>query len=221
MILKLTDVSKSFLLGEQTISILESLHLEINTPQSIAIMGPSGSGKTTLLSIMAGLDLPTSGEVLLDDTIISSLSESEMISLRQQSIGFIFQHAELIDTLTVRENILLPTMISKQPVEASVVVKLMDTLGISDRADAFPPTLSGGEKQRVAIARSVINDPAVIFADEPTGSLDSKTGQIVMDLLLKYVADQNKTLVMITHDLDMAQQTDQVYVLKNKTLISQ
>jgi putative ABC transport system ATP-binding protein len=221
MILKLTDVSKSFSLGNTFISILESVQMTIDTPQSIAIMGPSGSGKTTLLSLMAGLDVPTSGDIMLDDTMISALPESEMISLRQQSIGFIFQHAELIDTLTVRENILLPMMISKQPVEDAAVDSLMETLGIMDRKNAFPPTLSGGEKQRVAIARSVINDPAVIFADEPTGSLDAVTGQIVMDLLLNYVSDQQKTLVMITHDPDMANQTDQVYLLKNKTLISQ
>lgn len=221
MILKLTDVSKSFSLGDTSISILESVQLVIEKPQSIAIMGPSGSGKTTLLSLMAGLDVPTSGEIILDDTVISALPESEMISLRQQSIGFIFQHAELIDSLTVRENILLPMMISKQSVEAETVDGLMETLGIMDRKDAFPPTLSGGEKQRVAIARSVINDPAVIFADEPTGSLDAVTGQIVMDLLLNYVADQQKTLVMITHDPDMAHQTDQVCLLKNKTIISQ
>ena len=218
MILEVKNLSKSYYFESEVINILENINLEIKKTTSISIMGPSGSGKTTLLSILAGLEPTTSGEVIIGNTSIQNLNEEKLCILRQNIIGFIFQNSELIDELTVIENIQLPLLINKNRVDNEKITRILKELGLNHRAYNTPKTLSGGEKQRVAIARSLIHDPEIIFADEPTGNLDEVTAMNVMKILLNLVKKYNKTLIIITHNPIIADMTERSYVLKNKQL---
>lgn len=188
------------------LKVLDDVSLQIDKGDFLSIIGASGSGKSTLLSILGGIDKPTSGKVFLDGAEISALSEKELAKLRRTKIGFVFQFFNLAPYLTVYENILLPVILGGKQNKASAdkAASLMDYLGITAQKDKLPSTLSGGEQQRTAIARGLIFDPEVIFLDEPTGNLDSRTGRETMELLKKINADMGMTIVQVTHSLTNA-----------------
>lgn len=185
--------------------MLESIDLAIDTQEFIAIMGPSGSGKTTLLGLLAGLDRPSAGRVLYDDVDLAGLDEDERARLRAEQVGFVFQSFQLVPTLTALENVLVPLELRGRARGADARAReLLARVGLEARVDHYPAQLSGGEQQRVAIARAFANDPRVLFADEPTGNLDAQTGGRVIDLLLSLNEASSATLVLVTHDPDLA-----------------
>jgi len=207
-IIKLKDVARYYQMGENLVKALDCVNITIEQGDFVAIMGPSGSGKSTSMNLTGSLDLPTKGEIFLDGHNISHLSESDLAQIRGKKIGFIFQQFNLIPNLTAKENIMLPMLFqnnkSKEGREkkAEELLKLVD---LQDRMDHYPNQLSGGQQQRVAIARSLANDPEVILADEPTGNLDTKTGEKVMSFLEK-LHGEGKTIIMVTHDPHLAQE---------------
>lgn len=217
-ILKLTNVTKTFLTPRGELAILENVTCDIRKGEKIAIVGPSGSGKSTLLSLIGLLDTPTAGEIEIAGVQTKSLSEAEQAKFRNQKIGFIFQSFELISPFTVQENIAAPQEIARKTVAASELTQLVKRLGLTHRRNAMPQTLSGGEKQRVAIGRALMNSPSLILADEPTGSLDRETGERVLSLLIEAVAEPDTTLIIITHDESVAARMDRVFELRNKGL---
>lgn len=210
-------VSKSYDTPTGPIDILTDVNLEIFQQEKIAIIGPSGSGKTTALSLLAGLDRPTSGSIIVGGEEISSASDKTLALYRNTTMGIIFQSFELIVPFNALENITAPLDIAGIT-HTDRVTTLIQRVGLSSRAAAYPATLSGGEKQRVAIARALANNPALILADEPTGSLDQKTGATILSLLLDEVAREEKTLIVITHDEVIANTMDRVFKIENKTL---
>jgi putative ABC transport system ATP-binding protein len=211
------NVSKSYLTPTGTVDILENVSFSINAQERIAIVGPSGSGKTTALSLLAGLDRPSSGSIVVGGKEISALSEKELAVYRNREMGIIFQSFELILPFTVNENITAPLDIAKRS-DSDRVDALIDQVSLTHRREAYPVTLSGGEKQRVAIARALSNDPSLILADEPTGSLDQKTGATVLDMLLAEVEKEHKTLIVITHDESIAARMDRVFKIADKQI---
>jgi len=219
-IIHLHEVSKFYEMGEVTVKALEKLDLTIYEGQFVAIMGPSGSGKSTSMNLVGSLDTPTHGTIFLDGNDISKLHESDLAQIRGRKIGFIFQSFNLIPNLTAKENVMLPMMFQGKSIEeredkADELLKLVE---LEDRAEHYPSQLSGGQRQRVAIARSLANDPEVILADEPTGNLDTKTGEIVLHFLEK-LHKQGKTIIMVTHDPHLAQEyAEVVYWLKDGKL---
>lgn len=217
-ILRLTDVSKRFNTASGEIVILDQVSAQVMPGETVAIIGPSGSGKSTLLSLIGLLDTPTHGDIFIAERNVKGLSEKEKALFRNEKIGFIFQSFELISPFSVAENIAAPLEIGGKKVEAGVVEQMLAEVGLTARADALPYTLSGGEKQRVAIARALIHKPALLLADEPTGSLDRATGERVMTLLLDAVTKRDATLVVITHDESIASRMDRVFEIKNQTL---
>lgn len=217
--MKLQNVCKRFSEGEKIIEILSDANLSIQTGEKIAIIGPSGVGKSTLLSLMAGLDTPDSGEILFQGKHIESMSEEELTELRSRDIGFVFQSFELVPSFTALENVHLPLLIQGNP-DLKKAKKILKEVGLEEREHHYPQQLSGGEKQRVAIARALIHNPKVIFADEPTGNLDQKTGQQILDLLLKEVSLRGKTLIIITHDPSIVGAMDRVYEMKDRKLLA-
>ena len=217
-ILRMTDVGKRFLTDQGEIVILDNVSAQIMPGETVAIIGPSGSGKSTLLSLIGLLDTPTQGDIFIKEQNIKSMSEKDKAQFRNKKIGFIFQSFELISPFSVSENIAAPLEIGGLKVEGGVVEQMLSEVGLSARADALPYTLSGGEKQRVAIARALIHSPALLLADEPTGSLDRATGERVMTLLLDAVTKRDATLVVITHDETIASRMDRVFEIKNQTL---
>ncbi|MEC3793328.1 ABC transporter ATP-binding protein, partial [Clostridioides difficile] len=184
------------------------VNLEINSGEFVSVIGPSGSGKSTLLHILSGLDNPTSGQVLLDDKDIYKHTEKELSALRRKSFGFVFQQFNLLPVLTASENISMPVLLDKKQPDKGYLNEISSLLGIADRLNHLPHELSGGQQQRVAIARALIAKPDIIFADEPTGNLDSKSGSEVMNLLIKTSKQFGKTLVVITHDDRIAKLAD-------------
>jgi len=217
-ILKLTNLSKTFLSPRGELSILDNVACDIKKGEKIAIVGPSGSGKSTLLSLIGLLDTPTAGTVEIAGVQTESLSEAEQARFRNQKIGFIFQSFELISPFTTEENIAAPQEIAQKTVAKEELTQLIERLGLEERRNAMPQTLSGGEKQRVAIGRALMNNPALILADEPTGSLDRETGERVLSLLIEAVTEPDTTLIIITHDESVASRMDRVFELKNKML---
>ena len=217
-ILRMTDVGKRFMTDQGEIVILDNVSAQIMPGETVAIIGPSGSGKSTLLSLIGLLDTPTQGDIFIDEQNVKSMSEKDKAQFRNKKIGFIFQSFELISPFSVSENIAAPLEIGGRKVEGGVVEQMLGEVGLSARADALPYTLSGGEKQRVAIARALIHSPALLLADEPTGSLDRATGERVMTLLLDAVTKRDATLVVITHDETIASRMDRVFEIKNQTL---
>jgi putative ABC transport system ATP-binding protein len=206
--IELRGVSKTVESGGRPLTILHPLDLSIPSGQFIAVVGPSGSGKSTLLGLLAGLDSPSTGEILIDGTDITKLGEDELAKLRGEKIGFVFQFFHLVPSLTAFENILVPMEIARRR-DASVRARqLIDEVGLSDRGHHYPSQLSGGEQQRVAIARALANDPPIVLADEPTGNLDSTTGRHIMELLLTVRHSRKSTLVLVTHDADLASLAD-------------
>lgn len=216
-IIELINVNKSFEENGKKIEILKNLNLTVYEGEKIAIIGPSGSGKSTILSLIAGLDTPDAGEVWVNGKSISTLGERELALYRNQDIGIIFQSFELILPFTVSENITAPQDIRGQ-MDSLVVARMMEGVNMTHKAERAVTNLSGGEKQRVAIARALVNNPKIVLADEPTGSLDSITGKHVLDILLTLVREEKRTLIIITHDKEIAKHMDKVYVLHDRTL---
>lgn len=217
-ILELKNVSKQFDTASGKVVILQHVTATIHAGETVAIIGPSGSGKSTLLSLIGLLDTASEGEVLIAGRSAKTLSEKEKAQFRNQTIGFVFQSFELISPFSVSENVAAPLEIGGKAIEAGAVDQMLAEVGLTARADALPYTLSGGEKQRVAIARALIHKPALLLADEPTGSLDRATGERVMTLLLDAVSQRGTTLVVITHDESIAARMDRVFEIKNQTL---
>ena len=201
--------------------ILRGIDIAIPKGQFVAIMGPSGSGKSTLLGLLAGLDNATSGALLLDGVDITGLSEDQMAEVRGRKIGFVFQSFQLIPTLTAEENVLLPAELAGAgPEVTSRARALLTRVGLADRLDHYPVQLSGGEQQRVALARAFITKPPILLADEPTGNLDGKTGQQVLELLLELNHQEGATLVMVTHDPALAEHADRIITLRDGLIVS-
>ena len=202
------DVSKTVKSGGRPLTILDSLNLVIPSGQSLAVVGPSGSGKSTLLGLLAGLDMPTTGEILVNGEDITKLSEDNLARLRSNTIGFVFQFFHLVPSLTAIENILVPMEIANLSNVTDRAHSLINQVGLTGRAGHYPSQLSGGEQQRIAIARALANSPSIVLADEPTGNLDSATGQHIMDLLFEFHRAHGTTLVLVTHDTDLASRAD-------------
>lgn len=220
-IVTVRNLSKDFVLGDQWVHALDNVDLVIPRGQFIAIMGPSGSGKSTLLYMLGGLDHPTDGEIHIADNSLELLTEEELARFRRETLGFIFQAFHLVPTLTALENVALPGIFSGLPrdVREKRAIKLLSVLGMSDRLDHRPAQLSGGQQQRVAISRALFNNPPIIMADEPTGALDSKTGQTVMRLLRWLCNKQGKTIIVVTHDPTVASYSDRILTLKDGHII--
>lgn len=204
IVIRLSHVDKTYDLGEEKLEILKNISVTIKSGELVAIVGPSGSGKSTLMHIMGLLDKQTGGTVELADHDVSDLTEVELAKLRNQYIGFIFQQFNLLSRTSALENVLLPTLYSESVSDKTVYAKqILTDLGLGERLKNYPNQLSGGQQQRVAIARALINNPAVIFADEPTGNLDSKSGHEVVEILKKLNAE-GRTIVIVTHDIELA-----------------
>lgn len=201
--------------GDHTVTVLDDVTLEIPEKQIVAIAGPSGSGKSTLLGLIAGLDRPTAGSIRLDGLEITTLAESEMARFRRKNIGYIFQSFHLIPTLTAQENVAVPLELRGDPSASARSAELLSTVGLQDRQSHYPIQLSGGEQQRVAVARAFACRPSILLADEPTGNLDSATGRQVIDLLLALNRDHGSTLVLVTHDPDLASYADRIITLRD------
>lgn len=213
-IIFLENIKKTYFIGKDEFPILKGIDLEINKGEFVAMMGPSGSGKSTLLNVIGALDKPTEGVYRIQNKLISTLSSDQLAEIRNKYIGFIFQNFNLIPTLSALENVALPSFYSgNQDVERAK--SLLNMVGLDDQYKKKPNELSGGQRQRVAIARSLINDPEFILADEPTGNLDSKTGKEIMDLILSLKKDFSKTILMVTHDPNLATLADRVIYLKD------
>ena len=207
--LQARSIKRSFQVGGSRIEVLRGIDLEISAGETVFLCGASGAGKTTLLYTLAGLETPESGEVIFEDTSLYALSGNALARLRNQRMGFVFQSYFLLPELTALENVLVPAMIRGQDAKQRAL-DLLDRAGLADRAAHLPAELSGGEQQRVAIARSLINDPAILFADEPTGNLDSKNGAVIITLLLDLARMDKRSLVVVTHDDHLAQSGDRL-----------
>lgn len=221
MSLVVRNVSKSYQNLNHKIQVLKNINFEIQTGQLTAIMGPSGSGKSTLLSLLSGLSSPDTGDIIINGNSIHDKSETEKTLFRGQNIGIIFQQFHLLSHLSALENVTLPLQIleNKKTKEQSLKAQsLLEQVGLKDRLTHRPSELSGGEKQRICIARSLITDPKVIYADEPSGSLDTATGKKVMDLFFEIILKNKKTALLVTHDKDLAQKCHEIYVLQSGTM---
>ena len=213
------DLKKSFGSNDSKIQILKGINLKINEGETVALTGKSGSGKSTLLSLLAGLDRPDAGEIIISGNDIFKISEKKLTQFRSQSIGIVFQQFHLVSTLTAVENVLLPLEINKYSDALERAQYLIEAVGLSQRSHHLPSELSGGECQRVAIARAMAISPKVLLADEPSGNLDEETGRHVMDLLFKLVADTKSTLVLVTHDLELAKRCQRIVHLEQGSLV--
>ena len=218
-IVKVTDLVKYYHVGENVVKAVDHTDLSIERGKFTSIVGRSGSGKSTLLQLIGGLDRPDSGEVIIDGRNIFELKSNQLAVFRRKKIGFIFQDFNLIPSLNVWENIVLPIGLDGRKVDEEKVLDILDKIGLKEKRHAMPNTLSGGQKQRVAIARALARSPSIILADEPTGNLDSKTELEVMSILKRCVREYNQTLVMITHDEAVAQMADVVVVIEDGKVV--
>jgi putative ABC transport system ATP-binding protein len=213
--IELHGVSKTVQSGDHPLTILHPLDYTIRSGEFVAVVGPSGSGKSTLLGLLAGLDSPTTGRIVIDTVEVTALSEDALARLRGEKIGFVFQFFHLVPSLTALENVLVPMEIAGRRDAEARARRLIDEVGLTERAHHYPSQLSGGEQQRVAIARALANDPPIVLADEPTGNLDSTTGRHIMDLLLVLRQARKSTLVLVTHDAELASLADTRLVLRD------
>lgn len=220
-LVKISNLAKDFLEGDYDRVVFEDLSLDIFPGEFIALLGRSGSGKSTLLNLISGIDLPARGEVIVKDEYVNRLSEHQRTLFRRRNIGFIFQFFNLIPTLTVEENVLLPLELNKQLDSSSRqhVRELLEQVDLWERRESYPDRLSGGEQQRVAIVRALVHKPLILLADEPTGNLDVETGQQVMELLQQLVLRQGMTLLLVTHSMELAVHADRVLMLKDGRLV--
>lgn len=219
-ILKINGLEKTYTSGEKQLTVLQNISFDVEKGQTFAIVGPSGSGKTTLLGLCAGLDTPNTGQVELCGYDLNTLNEDERAQLRNREVGFIFQNFQLLPTLTALENVSVPLELQGAKHAAKRGMELLDQVGLADRFHHYPSQLSGGEQQRVALARAFCNTPSILFADEPTGNLDDETGEKVIKLLFDLNKASNTTLVIVTHDLDLANRTQQILRLKGGKIIA-
>jgi putative ABC transport system ATP-binding protein/lipoprotein-releasing system ATP-binding protein len=217
MFLTASNLRRSFRLGSRTIEVLRGISLEVERGECVFLCGASGAGKTTLLYTLAGLERPESGTVFLDGQQLYKGGETTQARIRNQRIGFVFQGYFLLPELTALENTMLPSMIGKRP-DPQTAAAALERVGLSGRLQHLPAELSGGEQQRVAIARALMNKPGIIFADEPTGNLDSKTGEAIMELLFGIVREENTALVVVTHDANLAARGDRRLEIRDGTL---
>jgi putative ABC transport system ATP-binding protein len=213
-ILSLQHVSKTYQSGSRKLTVLEQVTFSIQAGETIAIVGPSGSGKTTLLGLCAGLDSSSSGSVVLNGQALETLSEDQRSAVRNKDVGFIFQNFQLLPTLTALENVMVPLELKKRKDAKEKALELLEKVGLKDRATHYPSQLSGGEQQRVSIARAFANAPKILFADEPTGNLDTETGTMIENLIFDLNKEQGTTLVLVTHDLDLAAKTRRIIHIK-------
>jgi putative ABC transport system ATP-binding protein len=218
-VLQAQQLTKKVSSPEGTLTILDDVSFTINAGESVAVVGPSGAGKSTLLALLAGLDLPTGGYVELNGTNLSSLDEDGRALLRAENVGFVFQSFHLVPSLNALENVMLPLELAGHDDPRKAARDLIDKVGLKDRWSHYPAQLSGGEKQRVAIARAFATEPAVLFADEPTGNLDSRTGETIMALMFELNRSSSTTLVLVTHDSTLADRCDRVLALESGRLV--
>ena len=219
-ILKIHELEKTYTSGSKKLTVLHDISFEIEKGDTFSIVGPSGSGKTTLLGLCAGLDHPDSGTIELCGHNLQDLNEDERAQLRNKEVGFIFQNFQLLPTLTALENVIVPLELQGAKNAAKVGMELLDKVGLADRFHHYPSQLSGGEQQRVALARAFSNRPSILFADEPTGNLDEETGENVIQLLFQLNKEAGTTLVIISHDLDLANRTQQILRLKGGKILT-
>lgn len=219
-ILKINGLEKTYKSGSKHLTVLQNVSFDIEKAQTFSIVGPSGSGKTTLLGLAAGLDSPNAGTVELCGYNLNTLNEDERAQLRNEKVGFIFQDFQLLPTLTALENVSVPLELQGDKNAASKAKELLAKVGLGDRIHHYPSQLSGGEQQRVAVARAFSNTPSILFADEPTGNLDEETGEKVIQLLFNLNEEAGTTLVIITHDLDLAARTQQILRLKGGQILT-
>lgn len=218
IVAKAVDLYKTYGDTDSQVTALNHVSVDFHRGELTAIMGPSGSGKSTLMHCMAGLDVPTSGQVFVEDLEVSSMNQKQLTQLRRKEIGFIFQSFNLVPTLTAEENILLPLQIAHRPIDRTWFKKVVGVVGLENRLDHRPSQLSGGQQQRVACARAMMERPSVIFADEPTGNLDSRSSREVLEFLRKSVRDYGQSIVMVTHDPRAASFADRVLVLSDGSI---
>jgi putative ABC transport system ATP-binding protein len=219
-ILNVDNLRKTYTSGSKKLTVLDAISFSIDAGDTFAIVGPSGSGKTTLLGLCAGLDRSDEGSISLCGQELSTLNEDERALLRNQKVGFIFQDFQLLSTLTALENVSVPLELQGAPHAAKTAMALLEKVGLGDRHDRYPTQLSGGEQQRVALARAFSNGPEILFADEPTGNLDEETGEKVIKLLFDLNKEMGTTLVIVTHDLELAHRNNHVLRLKGGKIIA-
>ncbi|MEP0710313.1 ABC transporter ATP-binding protein [Algoriphagus sp.] len=213
-ILSVANLSKVYQSGSRKLTVLDEVTFDIRAGEIISIVGPSGSGKTTLLGLCAGLDSGSTGSVVLDGKSLEKLSEDQRAAVRNQSVGFIFQNFQLLPTLTALENVMVPLELKKRKDARKKAQELLDKVGLGNRATHYPTQLSGGEQQRVSIARAFANEPKILFADEPTGNLDTETGEMIEKLIFDLNKEEGTTLVLVTHDLELAAKTQRIIHIK-------
>lgn len=218
-ILNVRNLEKTFSSGSKKLTVLHDISFDIEERETFAIVGPSGSGKTTLLGLCAGLDHADTGTIELCGTTLNSLTEDERALLRNRNIGFVFQDFQLLPTLTALENVAVPLELQGDPKASRTAIELLEKVGLGDRINHYPSQLSGGEQQRVAVARAFCNSPSILFADEPTGNLDAETGEKIVELLFNLNKELGTTLVIVTHDLELAQKTQRILKLKGGRII--
>ena len=212
------DLHRSYKIGKSAVQVLNGIHLNINRGEKVFLCGASGAGKTTLLYSLAGLEKPKKGKVIIEGTNLYALSRRKQAAFRNETLGYIFQNYFLLPELTALENVMIPGMIAKQDVEEKAR-KLLESVGLGQRTDHLPAELSGGESQRVAIARALVNSPSILFADEPTGNLDSKNGRDIIDLLFQMSNATQTTLVIVTHDQELAKLGDRIIQIKDGKIL--
>jgi len=219
-ILKITGLEKTYTSGNKQLTVLHNISFDVDKGQTFSIVGPSGSGKTTLLGLCAGLDEPNAGTVELCGQILNHLNEDQRAQLRNREVGFIFQNFQLLPTLTALENVSVPLELQGSKEATKKSLELLEKVGLASRVHHYPSQLSGGEQQRVALARAFANAPSILFADEPTGNLDEETGEKVIQLLLDLNTESGTTLVIITHDLELANRTQHILKLKGGKIVT-
>ncbi len=218
-ILKVQDLTKSYKSGSKNLTVLKNVNFEIEKGTSFSIVGPSGSGKTTLLGLCAGLDRASSGTVVLNGHALETLNEDQRAAVRNQNVGFVFQNFQLLPTLTALENVMVPMELRKEKNIRARSLELLDRVGLADRHDHYPTQLSGGEQQRISIARAFSNQPEILFADEPTGNLDEETSEKVEELLFSLNKEAGTTLILVTHDLELANKTNRIIRIKGGQVV--
>lgn len=218
-IVRIENLNKSYGKGNTKVDALKRVNLTIEQGEFVAVVGPSGSGKSTLLHLLGGVDRPTGGKVYVDGVDIYGLSEKELAIFRRRKVGFIFQFYNLVPVLTAEENILLPLLLDSKKVNKKHVEELIDILGLQERRDHLPNELSGGQQQRVSIGRALAYNPSIVLADEPTGNLDSRNSKEIIDLLRISVRKYNQTLILITHDLNIANQADRIVTIEDGVIV--
>lgn len=219
-ILECTSLTKEYISGENTVKAVDDISVSFDKGEFCAVTGPSGSGKSTLLHLLSSLEAPTEGDIIYNDVKLSSYNDNQLSILRRRRFGFVFQAYNLVQELTGYENILLPVMLDGKKPDEEYLNKIIDMLGIRDRLEHLPSALSGGQQQRIAIARALANKPSVLFADEPTGNLDGKSGREVLSLLKYTGKELGVTLILVTHDLHVAEQAERVITIEDGRIVS-